>query len=74
MPPPPRHSPADRDMFFERIPGNTNPSGISMRVACLEDSSSKFWTSASLRMHIIMCIKRQFFSGEVFLWVSCSTL
>lgn len=39
---PPSHSPADSDMLFERIPGNTNPSGISMRVACLKTAALSF--------------------------------
>lgn len=42
MPSPPSHSPADSDMLFERIPGNTNPSGISMRVACLKTAALSF--------------------------------
>lgn len=54
--------------FFERIPGNTNPSGISMRVACLESSTSKFCTSVSLQMHLVVCVKRQCFSGEEFVY------
>lgn len=42
VPSPPSHSPADSDMLFERIPGNTNPSGISMRVACLKTAAPSF--------------------------------
>ena len=71
---PPRHSPADSDMLFERVPGNANPPGISMRGACLENSSSKFCTSASIQMHLFMCIKTHFFSGEEFLQVFCSSV
>lgn len=39
---PPSHSPTDSDMFLERIPGNTNPSEISVRVACLEAAALSF--------------------------------
>lgn len=56
---------------FFRESGSTNPSEILVRVACLENSISKFCTSASLRMYIFMCIERQCFSGEGFLWLPC---
>lgn len=39
-----------------------------MRVACLESSSFKFCTSVSLQMHFLMCMKRQCFPGETFLY------
>lgn len=39
-----------------------------MRVACLKGSSSKFCTSVSLQKQVLTCVKRQSFSGEVFVY------
>jgi len=54
---PPSHSPTDSDMLLERIPGNTNPAGISMRVACLEAAVVNFLHLPLHWVHAAMGVK-----------------